>query len=108
MSYSNIPTREQLQEITRKAKINQQHENIETSERRYKVFKQGVISTLYELPKIANQTKESSHTSQQYRSELYCSELKQYISRFNMESTTTITLEYSGNDKQCAVKYVWN
>ena len=79
MSYSNLPTREQLKEITRKAIIHQQDDAIQTTERRYKVFRQSVIDTIYQLPAIANQTGETSHTSRSYTSSHYCNELQQYI-----------------------------
>lgn len=107
MSYPDIPTIKQLKNIINSAIIRKQDEENETIERRYKIFKDDVIKTLYELPCIVNRTMKLSHTTTSHSSESYCKELQKYIERFNRESMTDIILKYEGDDKKCAINFIF-
>lgn len=109
MSYPNIPQREQLQNITKKAQHDQKVDLIQQFNRRYKIFKIGVIKILYELPNIAYTTRDTQYTSYIiHNSKDYCVEMKQYIERFNKEKTTNVILKYIGDDDKCTIQYDWN
>lgn len=103
-----IPDKKTLYRISMDSRQREKQDNINQMKRRYQVFKENQIQTLFELEAYSYQTGEIMY-QESYKSPPYCNELNQFVKQFKKEKITDIDLKLTHNeDKTCQITYDWN